>query len=468
MRMIRARHVMVASVLLVLAGCKSGGTAGSSWWNSSPFKSTTATPTSPTNPYPPKPSQLYANSATSSPSSGISGGGTTNSSASGSPSVGSSTGNRSLSSVTGNTRSSSTFSTSPSQTIASAGARGSGTTSSAGSSGASYPATRASYTAPGAGTPARESTATSAAAGPMGSSTATDVVAPQRGYYSIPSGAAATNNSQNTGAGTYSGLGPSGSPARSETPFRSPSTATPRFDTPSNRYGNSGVKDPFVSPSQHSAGPTPGGTQGFYPLTPGSTSQGGRSGGTSYGPPNGSNIAPSAPSGWNYPGDPQFSAPDGAGHPGAAIGPYSAPSATADRVSAPNYGSAPADARSASTGLPNPGTEYRPGSTGYQPPASDYRPGQTGYTPPSPGTGYAWPQTGSSYGSPSANGAPPFRYPSASPSGGGITPEDAPYRPGSVTEYPSRASSQPAGSTPATVSNPWVTPNSSGNSGLRQ
>lgn len=89
-------------------------------------------------------------------------------------------------------------------------------------------------------------------------------------------------------------------------------------------------------------------------------------------------------------------------------------------------------------GYASPTSEYRPGATGYNPPASDYRPDSTRYQPPS-------------YPSPASS---PFRSlnPSAQ-SANHVMPEDVPYRPGSVTGYPQRATNV-AGSSSGTT-NPF-------------
>lgn len=463
MRTIGARHVVVATLLLVLAGCKSGGTAGSSWWNANPFKSSATTPTNPGNPYPPKPSQLYANSATSAPTSGISAGSPTSSS-----SLSSTTGSRSpASSVSGSARSGSTASGSPSPGTASAGTTFAGTMGSASTGESSYPATRASYTAAGSGTRSGplQSPSSSAGAGAMGSSVATDAIGPQRGYYSASPNTLTVGGGAATGSGNYAPR-PGGPSPSADTPFRSPSANGPRFDTPSNRYGNSGVKDPFLSPSDRSGSSATGTTQGFYPVTSSGAPQAGQGTGTGYGP-SAAGSGPTGASGWNYPNDPRASSFQGARSAGGFDHSYSAPpSASAagmDRASPLQFGPARSDDRPTSPAYPNSGSEYRPGSTGYQPPASEYRPGHTGYTPPSPGTGYSSPHSGAPLGSGSASAGAPFRYPATTSSGSGMPPEDAPYRPGSVTEYPPRSPAPPGAGSPASVSNPWVTPNSYGN-----
>lgn len=464
MRTIGARHVVVATLLLVLAGCKSGGTAGSSWWNANPFKSSAATPTNPGNPYPPKPSQLYANSATSAPTSGISAGSPTSSS-----SLSSSTGSRSpASSVSGGARSGSTASGSPAPRMASAGSTFAGTTSSAGTGESSYPATRASYTAAGPGTRSGplQSPTGSSGTGAMGSSVATDAISPQRGYYSAAPNTVTAGGGPATGSGNYAS-GKGGPSPSGDTPFRSPSVNGPRFDTPSNRYGNSGVKDPFLSPSDRSGSPATGPTQGFYPVTSNGAPQAGRGTGTGYGPSAVGN-GPTGASGWSYPNDPRASGFRSAGPAGGVDRSYSAPPSASpagmDRGSPVQFGPGRSDDRPTSPAYPSSGSEYRPGSTGYQPPASEYRPGQTGYTPPAPGTGYSAPHSGAGWGSGTASAGTPFRYPATTSSGSGMPPEDAPYRPGSVTEYPPRSPAPTGAGSPASVSNPWVTPNSYGNS----
>ncbi len=462
MRMIRARHAVVAALVLVLAGCKSGGTAGSSWWSANPFKSSPATPANPTNPYPPRPSQLYANSATSSPSSGIS---ATNPASS--PSSAGGTGNRSLaSSPVGNTRPGSAATGSTSPGAASAGTGLSASTPPLGTGGNNYPATRASYNAPGMGSRSGplESPGTLGSASGMGSSTATDAITPQRGYYSVSPSTAAAGSGPGTGSGSYTGFGRSQAATSGNTPFGSPSAAGPRFDTPSSRYGNSGVKDPFSAPTDRPGSSPASGTQGFYPITASGPSQAGRGTGSTYGSSSPTHSGPSGTSAWNPPNDTRsqgFQAPSSAGGWDRSS---SGPASGMDRGSASPFGPARSDNRLGSATYPGSASEYRPGSTGYQPPASDYRPGQTGYTPPAPGTGYA--PAGPSYGPGSPRNAAGPRYPSTSPADGGLVPEDAPYRPGSVTEYPARSPAPATSGSPASVANPWVTPSPYGTGNL--
>lgn len=454
MRMIRARHAVVAILMLVLAGCKSGGTPGSSWWSANPFKSAPATPT---NPYPPKPSQLYANSATSSPSSGISTGSLANS-----PSSATATGNRSLaSSAPGNTRPGSTSTSVPSPGTVSAGSGFPGSTGSAGTGAASYPGTRASYTSPGMGTGSGplESSGSTGGSRSVGSSTVTDAITSQRGYYSVSPSAAGPGSGPSGGSTSFGGSGSSQTSMPAHSPFSSPNGA-PRFDTPSARYGNSGVKDPFGAPADRSNTSSAQSPQGFYPVTSGGPSQSGRAAATPYGSstPNSSNGSGS--SGWNYGSSTPASGVRRGSSTGAFDRPYAAPRSENDRGSRDPFGPPRSDDRPAPATYPLSGSEYRPGSTGYQPPASDYRPGETGYIPPSPGTRSSWPQPSSSNGSGSLGSNQPPRYPSTSASDGGIMPEDTPYRPGSVTEYQPRSSASPAGGSPASVSNPWATPSS--------
>ncbi len=461
MRMIGAREMVVGALFVVLAGCKSGGTAGSSWWNANPFKSAASTPTNPSNPYPPKPSQLYANSATSSPSSGISAGGSPGSTGS-TPSAAPSRGL--ASSVSGGTRPGSTSATSPSLGTASTGTRSSGSMASTGSGVASYPGTRASYTAPGSSSTrpgSLESAGTSSGRRPMGTSTATDAFGPQRGLYTAPASSGGAGSNFTAGPNASSAFGRSEPALGAEGPLRSSGQAAPGFGTPSGGYGHSGVKDPFVSPSARPDTRSAAGAQGFYPITPGPSAQSERAGGTARGWPSTGSTGPAAPAGgWNYPSSAGAGSHEGTNRSVGPDRPYSGSASGPGSDSM--YGPPRSDSRPGPAPYSNAGSEYRPGSTGYRPPASDYRPGQTGYAPPSAGSGYLSPRSGSAYGTAPAGSTEPYRYPSTSSSN--LTPEDAPYRPGSVTEYQPRAAAPGTSGPPASVSNPWVSPNPYGHS----
>lgn len=366
MRILSARHALALSLLLALSGCTSSG-SNSSWWKSNPFKSAS---TAPPSPYPVKPSQQYASTANANPSASL------NSASPATP--------------TGVPPVGATVSRGPSS-------GGTNNPFGAGSSGPS--SSGAPFTYPN--TPSR---------GPSGTNTAVaadGTMAPQRGMYEMPAGynapSQATASAPPPGPSMGAFAPPSGGAGQDAPSYRT--ATTPRYDTPSNRYGaapaaGSSTPDRYATPSDRYTTPFDRGAAATsrvpsYPTSPDSRSA----------------TAPTS----------GYTAPSGATMP-SQYDPSRSPRT--------DYGSAvpsgPTAVPSGGSAAPyGPSTDYRPSSNYGSPAAGDYRtdPG------PSPASPYRMP-SGPSSASPSPSG---YNFPTSSTSLPSPRSDDLPpYRPGSV------------------------------------
>ena len=249
------------------------------------------------------------------------------------------------------------------------------------------------------------------------------------------------------------------SPSAPGTPYAGSTAGASPYDVGSDRYGTSGATSyPDVSPYD-----TPGGMASPYE-PPGTTA-------SPYGAPSGSVSAYDGGAGTSY-ASPYDMNTNGNHLPDTSISGISPPNLTTPPLSGSGSGYS---ANAANSNPPLPG--YPAPSSAYDPPGTGFAPGTTG--PTQTASAYDLPGVGS-YPSPSSAefAAPPSPYsppgiglpPIGSPSGMYYPPtgnggQDAPFRPGSTSDYTPYVSgtTAPAGSSTTPLSYPSAVPGASYN-----